>query len=102
MIIVLCTCSTFDKAENMAKLVVQEQLVACATIINGKSIYFWDNQLQSESEFLILMKTSERAYKQLEQRLSEIHDYDIPEILALPVSNISTQYLNWLSQNIKS
>jgi len=99
-LVVYCTCPDLAVAERIAKAVVDERLAACANIVPALiSIYRWQGQVRRESELLLILKTREAIYGLLEARIRELHTYDVPDIIALPIRAGLTEYLNWLSDN---
>jgi len=101
-ILVFSTALNMESAKEMAKLLVVERLIACANLIPGiTSYYWWQEEIRAEEEVLMIMKTSRAKFKDLELRLKEIHPYDIPEILACSVKEISEDYLKWLLSEVE-
>jgi periplasmic divalent cation tolerance protein len=95
--IVLTTESTLDEANNLGRALVEERLVACATLLPVvQSIYYLEDQLQSAPETMVVLKTSEDKLEALESRLRELHTYRVPEFLVLPVEHGSKSYLEWM------
>ena len=100
-LVVLCTCPDRDVAEHIASTVVAERLAACVnTVPNIVSIYRWQGQLQRDSELLLLIKTHTRLYPALENRVRELHPYDVPELIALPIARGSADYLRWIQTSM--
>jgi periplasmic divalent cation tolerance protein len=100
VIVVLCSCPTADSAADISHKLVEEGLAACINIIDGvQSIYLWDDHIQDEKETLLIIKTGEDRYSKLESRLEELHPYDVPEIVALPVSRGLPGYLKWVNSD---
>ncbi len=96
---VITTCDSQAAAEKIASTLVQESLAACVSILPGVlSFYQWQGQLQREKELVLLIKCPPESYAVLEQRLQEIHPYDVPEIIALPVVKGLPAYLNWVNE----
>ena len=94
--VVLCTCPA-DAAPVIARRLVQDHLVACVNVVEGlKSVYWWDGEVQEDPESLLVIKTAEDRYAELEKRLCAIHPYDVPEVLALAVDRGSEAYLSWV------
>ena len=86
VLIVLCTCPD-DAAEGIAKALVGERLAACVNVAGPlRSIFCWEGRINDESEALLIAKTTSKGYPRLERRLLALHPYDVPEVLALPVS----------------
>jgi periplasmic divalent cation tolerance protein len=95
--IVLTTESTLDEANKLGRTLVEERLVACATLLPVvQSIYYLKDQLQSAPETMILLKTSTDKLEALEARLHQLHSYRVPEFLVLPVEHGSAAYLEWM------
>jgi len=96
--IVLTTESTLDEANKLGRTLVEERLVACATLLPVvQSIYYWKDQIQSAPETMIMLKTSADKLEALEARVRELHSYRVPEFLVIPVEQGSKVYLDWLS-----
>ena len=97
-ILVLTTLPTADGAAEVAKTVVDEKLAACANILPAlRSIYRWEGKVQDENEVLVLLKTRQAQYERLEARILELHPYDVPEILAIPIEEGHRTYLDWVA-----
>jgi periplasmic divalent cation tolerance protein len=95
--IVLTTESTLEEANKLGRTLVEERLVACATLLPVvQSIYHWKDQIQSAPETLVMLKTSTEKLQALEVRLRELHSYRVPEFLVIPVEHGSGPYLDWL------
>ena len=95
--IVLTTESTLDEANKLGRTLVEERLVACATLVPVvQSIYYWEDHLQSAPETMVVFKTSEDKLEALETRLRQLHTYRVPEFLVVPVEYGSKNYLDWL------
>jgi len=88
-------------AERIAETVVGERLAACVNIVPGlTSIYRWEGQIQRDAELLLLIKTRQEVYPLLEARIRELHPYQIPEIIALPIQIGSAAYLDWIAVQV--
>lgn len=86
-------------ADTLARTMVQAGLAACVTkMAAATSIYKWQGQIESATEVPLLIKTTADAYPALERWLQERHPYDLPEIIALPVSRGLPGYLEWVTQ----
>lgn len=96
-ILCLVTIDDIEKANEIAKILVTEQLAACVNIVHPiRSIYFWKEQLYDESEGLLLIKTTAHTYPTLEDRVKQLHPYEVPEIIALPIDNGLPVYFRWI------
>jgi periplasmic divalent cation tolerance protein len=95
--IVLTTAASADEAARLGRTLVEERLAACATFIPGaQSIYRWQGEVESSTETLLLLKTGADRLAALEARLHQLHSYQIPEFLVLPVESASHPYMEWL------
>ena len=101
--IVLTTTASPEEAASIGRTLVEEHLIACASMVPGlQSIYRWLGQVESAAETLLILKTSSEQIPALESRLKELHSYDTPEFLVLPVESGSHAYLEWLQASLKS
>jgi len=83
----------------MAKELLEERLAACVTISAPcQSLYWWQGKITKEQEHILFIKTRADLYDSLEEKILKIHTYEIPEILALPVSKGYGKYLDWISK----
>lgn len=101
--LVLCNCPTNELAEHIAQYLVEEKLAACVNIIpNVQSFYMLDNQLVEDRETTLLIKTTSSCFNDLEKTIKSLHTYQIPEIIALPITNGHQPYLTWLKENTRN
>ncbi len=97
-LLVITTLPNADAAAELAKNVVGERLAACANLIPAlRSIYKWQGKMQDENEVLVLFKTRQEHYENLKSRILELHPYEVPEVLAIPVEQGYAAYLDWLA-----
>ncbi len=95
--IVFCTIDSADAARKLARSLVQDRLAACVNIIeNVTSVYKWEGRIEEDAELLLVIKTQDSRLQELMDRISEIHPYDVPEILSWPVQKGSRAYLDWV------
>ena len=104
-IVVLTTTDAEEQAERLAALLVDRQLAACVQIVPRiKSVYRWQDKVDSSAESLILIKTTETAYHRVAETISEAHrdwgGYETPEIIAVSVDHGVTNYLDWLFESV--
>ncbi|MGE5047941.1 MAG: divalent-cation tolerance protein CutA [Deltaproteobacteria bacterium] len=100
--LVLTTLPSAEAAAELAKALVGEKLAACANLLPAvRSIYRWQGRVQDESEVLVLFKTRQEHFERLKARLLELHPYEIPEVLAVPVEQGYQAYLDWLGQETR-
>ena len=99
--IVMTTVVSTEEAERLGRVLVEERLAACATLLPGvHSIYHWKDQIESSEECLLLLKTALHRLPALEARLHELHSYQTPEFLVLAVEAGSRAYLAWLEASL--
>jgi len=97
--LVLTTLPNADAAAEMAKRVVDERLAACANLFPAvRSIYKWQAKVEDQNEVLILFKTRQQHFERLKSRILELHPYEVPEVLAIPVEQAYQPYLEWLAR----
>jgi periplasmic divalent cation tolerance protein len=102
-IVVLSTCASEEEAERLARLLVDERLAACVSVVpHLRSFYRWKGAVESADECLLLIKSSRPLFAALSAALEKAHSYEVPEALALPVVEGAANYLNWLQSNIRS
>ena len=100
--VVFCTFPDPETAHRTARDAVEQQYAACANLIASvKSIYRWHNRVEQAEETLVLFKTSAIRYPDLEAFLMRSHPYEVPEIIALPLSAGSAAYVRWVIDNSK-
>jgi periplasmic divalent cation tolerance protein len=101
-IVVLSTCASEAEAERLARLLVDQRLAACVSILpRARSFYWWKGAVECSEEWLLLAKSSRPLFDQLRAALEKAHSYEIPEVLALPVVAGTAPYLDWLQANLK-
>lgn len=96
-LVVFATAATHEQAENIAQLLVTERLAACVTVVpEVRSCYRWQDQICKDQESLLIIKTRAALFARLSDRIRQVHSYEVPEILALPVTDGAPSYLQWL------
>lgn len=103
-LVVLVTCRSAKEAERIAHSLVEVRLAACGNILRSpmRSIYRWQEKVESAGEFLLIIKTSRRKFPQLQAAIKRLHSYEVPEIIALPIVAGSNGYLAWLAESLKA
>jgi len=103
-IVVLCTFPSLDKAREIARVIVEKRLAACVNIVSGgvEPIYHWQDRIESDDEFLTLIKSTQACFEELKQTIVELHPHDVPEVIALPIIAGSETYLDWIQANVGS
>ena len=97
---VLTTVDNEADAQNIASAVVSARLAACAQIIGPiASTYWWENDLQTSEEWLCLIKSRADLFAELDAVIQQVHPYDVPEVLAVPVLDGGKSYLDWMNRD---
>lgn len=100
-VVVMMTAGSREEAARLAEMLVGAQLAACVQIMpEMQSVYRWKGKIQREPEVLLLAKTTEERFAELEREVRALHSYETPEIVALPVTAISAPYLEWLTTTV--
>jgi periplasmic divalent cation tolerance protein len=101
VVVVYSAFPSSEKAAEVARVLVEEQLVACVNIIPGvRSIYRWQAAVQDDSESLAILKTSRARFDELSSRLVQLHPYELPEVIALPLAAGHPPYLAWVVSSV--
>ena len=102
MWVVLVTCPSVGLARKIARAVVQKRLAACVNIVRSpvESFYPWKGKLETAREHLLLIKTTTARLTQLEREVKRLHTYEVPEFIALPITEGSGDYLSWLGDSV--
>jgi periplasmic divalent cation tolerance protein len=96
-IIVFITTSKEEEAVKIAYALVEASLAGCVNILkNTRSIYLWEEKIQDDKEVLMIAKTKKKLFRPLEKKVKELHSYSVPEIIAVPITEGSADYLAWL------
>ncbi len=96
-VVVLVTVPTPEVGTRVAGALVSERLVACVNVVPGlRSIYWWQGAVHDDAELLLVMKSCRDRVPALTARVLELHPYDLPEVVVLPIVDGSSRYLDWL------
>ena len=100
-LLVLTTCSSQKEAREIARSLVARRLAACVNILTARveSIYQWKGRTESAKEFLLIAKTSRGRFSAVRREIERLHSYEVPEIIALPITAGSPKYLRWLAES---
>lgn len=98
-IVVFVTTSDKNEALNIAQTLVLEKLCACVNIIEPVvSVFFWKGKIERAPEVLMILKTLSNLFPELLRRIKELHSYDVPEVIAVPIIGGNPSYLNWIKE----
>lgn len=102
-IVIIITCSSEKEARKIRKALLEKRKVACVNIIPKiESFFWWKGKIDSCPEVLLLAKTKKSLLKEIITLVKKIHSYEVPEIIALPISGGNKDYLNWIENTVKS
>ncbi|MEY3480372.1 MAG: hypothetical protein RIQ71_1147 [Verrucomicrobiota bacterium] len=101
MLLVLTNFPDADAAAAAARVLVEEKIAACGTIIPGaRSIYAWEGKVEDSPEALLVLKTEAPLYAKLEKRLAKLHPYEVPEIVAFEPGAVNRPYAAWVAGTV--
>lgn len=96
-IMVLTTVPDKTTGQKIARALVEKRNAACASLSSAcESTYWWKGRVQQETEYMLHIKTTARLYSAVEQKIIDIHPYELPEIIAFPITKGSVPYLEWI------
>ncbi|SNR41624.1 divalent cation tolerance protein [Haloechinothrix alba] len=96
-VIVSSTTDSEEAAQRLAAAAIEAKLGACAQVVGPiTSVYRWEGEVQTDTEWRVDIKTASDRVEALTDRLTELHDYDVPEIIATPITGGSAEYLSWV------
>lgn len=98
--IVLTTAGTREEAGRIARALVERRLAACVNVVAVESVYRWKEAVESAEEWLLVIKTTAAAFDEVEAAIQELHSYELPECIALPIEGGSEEYLEWIGDNV--
>jgi periplasmic divalent cation tolerance protein len=97
VLVAISTFPTPEKAAEVARVLVDDQLAACVNLVTGvRSLYRWQGAVSDDTETLAIIKTTTERYPALAARLVALHPYDVPELVAIPVADGHAPYLAWV------
>jgi len=99
--IVLTTFAKIEDAKPLVDNLLNKQLAACIQCFPIQSYYTWKGKVENDNEVLLVIKTRNSMYQEVEKEIKLNHSYETPEIVQIPITNGSNEYLDWMSQNIR-
>ena len=94
------TCGNEQEAKTIAAVVVEKCLAACAQVLPISSIYRWQGKVETSDEWLCIIKTTNERYPAVRDAILQMHSYECPQIVVLPITNGTNDYLNWISDAV--
>ncbi|MGD8615443.1 MAG: divalent-cation tolerance protein CutA [Gammaproteobacteria bacterium] len=100
ILIIFCTAPDSDTGRRIAEELVEYRLAACVNLLPGiESVYRWQGEVQRDSEVLLLIKARASDYAEVEAAIMALHPYELPEIVAVPLSGGLPAYLDWVAKH---
>lgn len=90
-----------EDAQRLARALVEDRVAACVQTMPIRSTYWWQGQVQTANEWLLLIKTRASLFEELTRVLKLLHPYHVPEIIATPISDGNPDYLDWLQKEVR-
>lgn len=101
-IVILVTTDSSDSAQRIGQSLVNKKLVACCNIVsNIKSIFRWKGKIDKSDEVLLILKTKKDVFQKVVQEVRNLHPYEVPEIIALPIVYGNKDYLGWIEKEVE-
>ena len=103
-IVVLVTCGSIKEAQQIGRALVDRKLAACANILHAPvhSIYRWKGKVDVAKEIHLILKSSRSRFAAIDRAIRNMHSYDVPEIIAIPIAAGSRSYLDWISKSVSA
>jgi periplasmic divalent cation tolerance protein len=99
--LVLTTCGSLEEARSIAHALVERQLAACINIVPQiESVYRWQGEIETATEWLLVIKTTSDASESVREALTELNSYELPECIEIAIEAGSTAYLEWIGQSV--
>ena len=98
--IVLTTCSDNFVKQKIINYLFEAKICACIQVKKVDSYYLWDNKIQKDDEYQIIIKTKTKLYPKIEQIIYSLHNYEVPQIISIPILDGSSEYLQWIEDSI--
>lgn len=100
-IVIYCTVPNKKEAQTIAKRLVERKYAACVSIIDKvHSVFSWDGEICEENEMLLMIKTKRELFGKVQLLIEELHSYNVPEVIALPIIEASDTYLKWVEHEV--
>jgi len=94
-------CGSADEAARLSSALLEIRLIACAQSVPVTSRYWWEGKIETSDEVLLIMKTTDEKFEALAAKVKDIHSYDVPEITATEISQVSLDYADWVKTEVR-
>ena len=102
LVVLFITTATAEEAQRISKVLLEQRKAACVNIVpRVSSLFWWQDKLDSAQENLLIVKTKTSLLNELVRLVKEIHSYDVPEIIALPIVGGNQDYLEWIGKEVR-
>lgn len=102
-IVVFSTCGSAEEAQRVGRALVEAKVAACVNVVPGvQSIYEWQGAVESAAEWLLVIKSRRDLFPKLSEELRRVHTYEVPEAIALSVTDGLPEYLRWMDSVLQS
>ncbi len=102
LVVIFITTANAEEAQRISKALLEQKKAACVNIVSGvNSLFWWQGKLDSAQENLLIVKTKASLLNELTRLVKEIHSYDTPEIIALPIVGGNQDYIEWVAKEVK-
>ena len=98
LILVLSTCKNIEETEKIARALLDKRLAACVNITPTSSLYVWHGNIEKAEEQILIIKTTSKLFKQVEEQIRRVHSYKVPEIISVKVDRGAKPYLDWIAE----
>lgn len=102
MIFIYVTCKDIEQAQEISKTLLEKKLIACANSFPINSMYWWEGSINKSHEFVLILKTIQEKFQEIEKEIKKIHSYECPCIISLEVKECNKEYLEWIKKEIKN
>ncbi len=100
---VFVSCESRQQASVLVNALLEARIIACAQIMPKiESFYHWQGQIERSEECLLILKSTGAQFQALQEMVNDLHSYDIPEVIAVPIVAGSPDYLNWINEHVKA
>lgn len=96
--VVMTTFADDENGKRIIETLISKRLAACVQVVPIQSYYHWDGKVNCDAEKLVLIKTRESLYAQVEETIVSMHAYDTPQVTQIPIKNGFPPYLDWISK----
>ena len=101
-IVIFVTTNSPRSAKKISQSLVKKKLVACSNIVNKiESVFRWKGKIEKSNEVLLILKTKKNLFDRIVQEVKDLHSYETPEIIALPIACGSEDYLEWIEKEVE-